>query len=846
MAELFTNAAQSTLTSGISNSATSLTVASAAAFPATGNFRILVDQELMLVTSVSSATFTVTRAVEAYAGTQTAVLHASGATVTHVLTAASVPLASPVASVSNSDGTLTISPTTGAVVASLALGHANTWTATQTFNLNTASAPTPSTGTGVEVVGTDATIARAETTAFGANAAVTLRRADGTGAAPTAIQSGDVIGAFNWHGYYVMGGPGWSNAMASIEGVATQAWTNAAQGTKLVLFTTPNGSTTLTTAVTIGQDQSMTVVGPVTASNFTGHANPSATIGLSAVNGTATTSMTSDSAPPLSQAIAPTWTHSHTWTVTQAANTSVDGIVLADTTVASAGNQQFSPRLRLTGQGWATAAGGSSQEVDWIAEVQPVQGAAAPTGNLVFSNQVAGGGYATTASLSSSGTLALPASSTITSSGGTFTVNSFSGTIMTAGGSARQAFISVNFIIGSAGSIGFNSVSTVNAASTADTTLARNSSGPGLVVSCSARSAISTPYFAIQTPADTTLTASTPAPGIQFGGNSAGGTVVRQFTTGSSFSGPQVENNFVAPTYSAVAASTVTEADTLYVKAPIAGTNVTLTRSNAIVSEGQLTVRQVGGTAGVKETQIWNDGTFGYVDSATGNLVVGPNFHQVYFGASGTGGQPVAAAGGGNEVNAFACRAAGQYQWANVGDASGTKDTGLKRVAASVVGPTDGSSSGKGWFQDTAGEAALLNAYTNATATLGNTNISPGPLIAGRSYRIDGFLIVSNSVVAEGVQFDCGGGSGTATTFAISATTGDGSTVTPGTTDSTSLTGAINYTAVTGTAYIYLRGYIKCGIAGTFILRFAENTHVTGTATLGAGSWIALYDTIPM
>jgi hypothetical protein len=36
--------------------------------------------------------------------------------------------------VSNSDGTLTISPNSGAVVASLALGHANTWTATQTFN----------------------------------------------------------------------------------------------------------------------------------------------------------------------------------------------------------------------------------------------------------------------------------------------------------------------------------------------------------------------------------------------------------------------------------------------------------------------------------------------------------------------------------------------------------------------------------------------------------------------------------------------------------------------------------------------------------------------------------------
>ena len=38
-----------------------------------------------------------------------------------------------VSSVSNSDGTLTVSPTTGVVVASLALGHANTWTATQTL-----------------------------------------------------------------------------------------------------------------------------------------------------------------------------------------------------------------------------------------------------------------------------------------------------------------------------------------------------------------------------------------------------------------------------------------------------------------------------------------------------------------------------------------------------------------------------------------------------------------------------------------------------------------------------------------------------------------------------------------
>jgi hypothetical protein len=50
------------------------------------------------------------------------------------ITAASSGSSGGVTSVSNSDGTLTISPTTGAVVASLALGHANTWTAKQTFN----------------------------------------------------------------------------------------------------------------------------------------------------------------------------------------------------------------------------------------------------------------------------------------------------------------------------------------------------------------------------------------------------------------------------------------------------------------------------------------------------------------------------------------------------------------------------------------------------------------------------------------------------------------------------------------------------------------------------------------
>jgi Phage Tail Collar Domain len=49
--------------------------------------------------------------------------------------------AAAVSSVTNSDSTLTVSPTTGAVVASLNVAHANTWTAAQTFSAQSSFTP---------------------------------------------------------------------------------------------------------------------------------------------------------------------------------------------------------------------------------------------------------------------------------------------------------------------------------------------------------------------------------------------------------------------------------------------------------------------------------------------------------------------------------------------------------------------------------------------------------------------------------------------------------------------------------------------------------------------------------
>lgn len=79
-----------------------------------------------------------------------------------------------------------------------------------------------------------------------------------------------------------------------------------------------------------------------TSSSGVTSANPSATIGLAAVNGTAPTFMTSDSAPPLSQAITPTWSGLHTF----ARASPTQGILLKDT---AAGTDAKTTNLVSTG-----------------------------------------------------------------------------------------------------------------------------------------------------------------------------------------------------------------------------------------------------------------------------------------------------------------------------------------------------------------------------------------------------------------------------------------------------------------------------------------------------------------
>lgn len=87
MAEQFTNDIQTTLSGGINSSVTSLSVASATGFPTTAQYRIRIENELLLVTAgAGTTTWTVARGAEG----STPAAHSNGVDVHHVLTAGAI------------------------------------------------------------------------------------------------------------------------------------------------------------------------------------------------------------------------------------------------------------------------------------------------------------------------------------------------------------------------------------------------------------------------------------------------------------------------------------------------------------------------------------------------------------------------------------------------------------------------------------------------------------------------------------------------------------------------------------------------------------------------------------
>lgn len=79
-----------------------------------------------------------------------------------------------------------------------------------------------------------------------------------------------------------------------------------------------------------------------------------------------------------------------------------DWLSLSSATTASAGNQKWSPSITLTGNGWKTNATAASQSVAYKLTTVPIEGAAAPTGELRISESINGGGAVTKLQIGSS------------------------------------------------------------------------------------------------------------------------------------------------------------------------------------------------------------------------------------------------------------------------------------------------------------------------------------------------------------------------------------------------------------------------------------------------------------
>lgn len=115
-------------------------------------------------------------------------------------------------SVSNSDASLTISPTTGAVVASLNTAHANNWTALQTFNQNTSSVAALFSTTSIQQIGANASDINFESRTWGGHFVDKTTVAAGTITSPTAVGANVETKAWTWSTYdgtgYNVGGQG--------------------------------------------------------------------------------------------------------------------------------------------------------------------------------------------------------------------------------------------------------------------------------------------------------------------------------------------------------------------------------------------------------------------------------------------------------------------------------------------------------------------------------------------------------------------------------------------------------------------------------------------------------------
>lgn len=134
----------------------------------------------------------------------------------------------------------------------------------------------------------------------------------------------------------------------------------------------------------------------------------------------------------------------------------------------------------------------------------------------------------------------------------------------------------------------------------------------------------------------------------------------------------------------------------------------------------------------------------------------------------------------------------------------------------------------------------LASDDTSTSATFKNSALTV-PLVAGRKYLVEASVFFTESTAADGVKIDWyGNGSSGISNMRMQ---GDVlSTALNATVHISNPTDVISAATFTGSGVIHVRGTIEPSINMDFKLRFAQNSHSTGTLTLLKGSILTVTD----
>ena len=144
-----------------------------------------------------------------------------------------------------------------------------------------------------------------------------------------------------------------------------------------------------------------------------------------------------------------------------------------------------------------------------------------------------------------------------------------------------------------------------------------------------------------------------------------------------------------------------------------------------------------------------------------------------------------------------------------------------------------------GWV-NYSGQKRVNANVTNATVTMANITGLSATLVAGRKYTGRIVLFAGDSVAADGIKVDFDGGTATMTSFSAQTKIYDTALLTSSNT--TAIATDIMAATMTGVGAVEVVFAFVANVAGTFIPRFAQNTHTTGTATVYLNSYMILED----